>query len=130
MTTATINHSNGNKAPLHCEKKGGVWDRKLLPMESTIKMIGCTHPGSNNNEKNMAAVIKHHCSGKNKLRYITETYLIWNRRSNGWSQSSSKWQQRETKKQQITTTTVVNSYCAEKMTLEYVIAKKDQWDWQ
>ena len=51
MTTSTINHSNGNKAPLHCEKKGGVWDRKLLPMESTIKMIGCTHPGSNNNEK-------------------------------------------------------------------------------
>ena len=48
-TATTINHSNVNKAPLCCEKQGGLWEHKLLPMESAIKTFGHTHPGSDNN---------------------------------------------------------------------------------
>ena len=29
-------------------KKGVLWGHKLLPMDKAIKIIGLTHPGSNN----------------------------------------------------------------------------------
>ena len=74
-TTAAINHRSGNKAPLHCEKHGGVWDHKLVVMVSDIKMIGHTNLGSENygiqkrHKETMVTVIKHHCSGKKPWGY-------------------------------------------------------------
>ena len=51
MTTAIINHINGDKAPLSFEKQGRARYRKSLPMESAIKMIDRAHPGSDNDGK-------------------------------------------------------------------------------
>ena len=48
MTTATINYWNGDKVTLCCEKQGGLWERKLIPMDKVIKIFGLTHPGSDN----------------------------------------------------------------------------------
>ena len=47
-TTTTTNHSNGDKYTLHCEKQVGLWEHKLLPVESAIIMFGQNHPGSDN----------------------------------------------------------------------------------
>ena len=46
--TTTINCRNDDKPTLRY-KKGLVWYHKLLPMESEMKIIGCTHFGGDNN---------------------------------------------------------------------------------
>ena len=46
--TERIDHRNGDKAPLRCEKQDGLWEHGLLPMDKEIRNFGQNHLRNDN----------------------------------------------------------------------------------
>ena len=65
----TINISNSDKLPLRWEKFAGVCYRKVTPMYPAIKMSGCTHPGSDNDENQQKISINNGTGDTMPLRW-------------------------------------------------------------